>query len=205
VNGLFDPTVVGFALLFSTDLRGRRLRRLSEPGIDGVYEDNAARFSPDGRSAVVARIRSADLKIAVFRLDLDRRPAKQLTDWSLGADEPDYSPVRSGPTKDLLVFGTFQGPEPGPFGDIATLPAFCHPLTDCTSAARLLTDHAASGGRAFAPTWSADGRRVVFSESPPDQFPDLWTARPDGSDRRRLTNTPDVLELAPDAGLAVWR
>jgi Tol biopolymer transport system component len=201
VVGPFDPVTGNAvsALLFSETLHGGRLRRLSEPGIDGVYEDNAARFSPDGRSAVVARIRNADLQIALFRLDLDGRPATQLTDWNLGADEPDYSPALHGPTTGRVVFETHGGPLGGAFNDLATAPAFCAPLARCTASTRLLTDNATSGTRAFGPTWSADGRRIIFAEVAPGGQSDLWTIKADGSDRRRLTNSPEF-ELSPDSG-----
>jgi Tol biopolymer transport system component len=202
VMGPFDPVTGNAvsALLFSETLHGGHLRRLSEPGIDGAYEDNAARFSPDGRSVVVARLRNADLQIALFRLDLDGRPATQLTDWNLAADDPDYSPALYGPTRGLVVFQTQGGPLGGAFNDLATVPAFCAPLATCTASTRLLTDNAASGTRALTPAWSADGRRIIFLEAAgPDSEPDLWTIKADGTDRRRLTNSPEV-ELSPDSG-----
>jgi Tol biopolymer transport system component len=204
----FDAPTQTFvsALLFSADLHGRNVRRLSEIGIDSTYEEQGARFAPDGRSAVVQRTRTADSQIAVFRLHFNGRPATQLTEWSLGADQADYSPAAHGPTRDLVVFDTndFVGGA-GPFSDIAVLPAACSPLPRCTAATRLLT-HNAAGSHAFGPTWTQDGRSVVFlqfGEGEAGQA-DLWKVNADGTHRRRLTDTPDI-EISPDSGPAALR
>jgi Tol biopolymer transport system component len=201
----FDAATQTFvsALLFSADLYGRDVRRLSEPGIDGIYEEQGARFAPDGRSAVVARTRSADSQIAIFRLSFNGRPATQVTDWSLAADQPDYSPSRRGPTRDMVVFDTndFVGGH-GPFSDIAAVPASCAPLATCTTATRLLTRNAPATN-AFGPAWTEDGRGVVFLEFSDTQQADLWMVNADGTHRRRLTNTPEV-EISPDSGPAAW-
>ena len=199
----FDKVTQTFvsALLFSEDLYGRGLRRLSEPGIDGIYEEQGARFAPDGRSAAVVRTRTADSQIAVFRLHLSGRPAAPLTDWSVGADQPDYSPARRGPTSDLVVFDTNDFVNnPGPFSDIAVVPAWCAPLPRCTAATRLLTNNAPRTN-AFGPAWTEDGRGVVFLEFSDTQQADLWMINADGTHRRRLTNTPEV-EISPDSGPA---
>jgi Tol biopolymer transport system component len=51
--------------------------------------------------------------------------------------------------------------------------------------------------RAFAPGWSPDGTRIVFSMyTAASGQVDLYTAKPDGSDLMRVTNTPDVDVLA---------
>ena len=204
VQGPFDPVTgnAASAVVFSVNLHGGQLRRLSERGIDGIYEDIGVRFAPDGRSAVVARIRNADFQFAVFRLHLNGRPATQLTDWSLGADQPDYSPARHGPTSGLVVFDTHDNGS-GPFSDIAVVPSWCTPLSTCTASTRVLTN-AAPSTRDFGPAWTEDGRRIVFLEFGEGQQPDLWMINADGSNRRRLTNTPEV-EISPDSGRAAWR
>jgi Tol biopolymer transport system component len=200
----FDAITQTFvsALLFSEDLYGRGLRRLSEPGIDGIYEEQGARFAPDGRSAVIERTRSADSQIAVFRVKFDGRPATQLTDWSLGADQADYSPARRGPTRDMVVFDTNDFlVDPPPFSDIAVVPATCAPLPRCTAATRLLTDNAPAT-HAFGPAWTQDGRSIVFLQfgsGENGEQADLWRISADGTHRRRLTNTPEI-EISPDSG-----
>jgi Tol biopolymer transport system component len=204
----FDAVTQTFvsALLFSADLNGRNVRRLSEPGIDGIYEEQGARFAPDGRSAVVQRTRTADEQIAVFRLSFNGRPATQLTDWSLGADQADYSPARHGRTRDLVVFDTndFVGGH-GPFSDIAVVPAACAPLPRCSAVTRLLTNNAPAT-HAFGPAWTEDGRGIVFLEfgdGEDGEQADLWRINADGTHRRRLTNTPEI-EISPDSGPASW-
>jgi len=55
--------------------------------------------------------------------------------------------------------------------------------------------------RAFGPGWSPDGMRIVFSMFIPGVSPgDLYTSRPDGSDLRQVTNTPDLNETSADWG-----
>ena len=46
------------------------------------------------------------------------------------------------------------------------------------------------------PAWSTDGRRIAFARRVRGSF-DLFSVRPDGSDERRLTDTPGVDELSP--------
>ena len=48
------------------------------------------------------------------------------------------------------------------------------------------------------PGWSPDGSRIVFTRRQADGNYDVFTIRPDGSDLRRLTNSPAV------DGHAVW-
>lgn len=55
-----------------------------------------------------------------------------------------------------------------------------------------------------SPTWSPDGERILFSGRfrhsvvGTDVKNDLWTIRPDGTDLRRLTDTPAFFEADPD-------
>src|SRR5207253_1119257 len=67
-------------VLWSSRLDGSDLRRLSEPGIDGVYEDYRARFAPGGY-VIFLRVRDADIHEAVFRMRPDGTQVRQLTPW----------------------------------------------------------------------------------------------------------------------------
>ena len=95
------------AVLHTSRLDGSGYERLSQPGIDGAFEDYHAHFSRDGSYLVFVRVRNSDIKGAIFRMDADGSHLRRLTPWRLGADLPDLSPAASGPTKDLVVFETF--------------------------------------------------------------------------------------------------
>ena len=125
------------AVLWRAALDGSHLTRLSQRGIDGAYEDYDASFAPAGY-LVFDRIRNADIRNAVFRMDADGSHVRQLTPWSLSADLPYVSPARHGPTKDLVVFETYgQGPPDGATQAVATVPATCHSLADCGARSEL--------------------------------------------------------------------
>ena len=40
------------------------------------------------------------------------------------------------------------------------------------------------------PGWAPDGRRLAFAEWSDTTLADIWTARPDGSDRRQVSTSP---------------
>ena len=64
----------------SAALDGSHLTRLSQRGIDGAYEDYDASFAPAGY-LVFDRIRNADIRNAVFRMDADGPRVQQCTPW----------------------------------------------------------------------------------------------------------------------------
>jgi len=45
--------------------------------------------------------------------------------------------------------------------------------------------------------WSPRGNQIVFSRDDPSGGTDLWIVHADGSDERRLTNTPGAIEIFP--------
>jgi WD40-like Beta Propeller Repeat len=47
------------------------------------------------------------------------------------------------------------------------------------------------GAYLFGPAWSPDGTHIAFSRTTGGYHADIWTSRPDGSDRRQVTATPD--------------
>ena len=196
------------AVLHTANLDGSGVRRLSEPGIDGVFEDYRARFAPDGKYLIFVRVRNRDIKAAVFRMRPDGSQVRQLTPWRLDADLPDVSLATHGPTKDLVVFETFgHGPPEGSQQDIATVPATCFPLADCTSKIRYVTNNGPGPATSFNPAWSPNGTRIAFTNVLPPPGPDsppiadIWTARPNGKDRQRVSHSPRF-EFRPDWGTA---
>jgi Tol biopolymer transport system component len=111
------------AVLYTIRPDGSHLRRLSEPGIDGKYEDRYARLSADRSYLTFQRLRLADNRTALFRMALDGSHVRQLTPWGLNADLYDLSTARSGPTKNLIVFQSIgRGNPDETFIDMGFLP-----------------------------------------------------------------------------------
>jgi hypothetical protein len=193
------------AVLYTARLDGSGMRRLSQRGIDGVYEDYHARFDASGRHLIFLRLRNSDGKTAVFRMRRDGSGVHQLTPWRLAADVPDLSLATHGATGNLVVFETF-GSSPPPKGseqDIATVPAACHPLAACVRDIRYVTHNGAGPQTSFNPSWSPDGQQIAFTQAlfldgkPP--VGDIWTIRPNGHDRRQVSRSPRF-DFRPDWG-----
>ena len=187
------------AVLWSEDLHGGDLRRVSEPGIDGAYEDYRAHWTPDGRTITFTRVRNAPFNSAEFAMDADGTHARQLTPWELDADIYDLSQAGGGPTKGRIAFETFgHGAPEGESSNVATVPSNCPKLAACTARIRYLTDNGAGPTQSYNPAWSPDGTRIAFVvESADPQDADIWTMRPDGTDRRRFTDNPDMWDFRP--------
>jgi hypothetical protein len=189
-------------------LDGSDIQRLSEPGIDGVFEDYHAHLSPDGGYILFTRVRDDPLSVAAFRMNVDGSEVRQLTPWKLGGDLADISPAASGPTKDLVVFETYgMGAPEGKNQNIATVPSTCASVSDCRKQIEYVTDHRAGRVASFNPAWSPNGRRIAYTlfKNGDDDHPccvgDIWTARPDGSDREAVSQSPQF-EYRPDWGPA---
>lgn len=196
------------AVLHTALLNGSDPQRLSEPGIDGTFEDYHAHVSPDGSYVVFTRVRNDPFAIAAYRMDVDGTHVHRLTPWNLGADLADLSPATSGPTEDLVVFETYgSGPPRGKNQNIATVPATCAPLSECRAQTEYVTHH--QGGRvaSFNPAWSPSGGRLAYTLfKGPDAdhrccVGDIWTADADGSHRKPVSTSPRF-EYRPDWGPA---
>jgi len=194
VKGPFDTGSAVSAVLWTARLDGSRVTRLSEPGIDGTFEDYSARVSADRTYLTFRRLRNDGVVSALFRMDIGGGRVRQLTPFSLGVDVNDLSTARRGPTKDLLVFESFgRGASESTFVDIATVPTTCGSLADCTSKIVWLTDNAATGRRNANPQWSPDGSSIVFTDRASIDVNDaeIWTMRYLGTQRRKISNSPD--------------
>jgi hypothetical protein len=196
VVGPFDPVTGNAvsAVLYSVRVDGTHLRRLSEPGIDGVYEDRYARVSRDRSYLTFQRLRLADGHVALFRMAPDGSHVRQLTPWDLNVDLYDLSTARSGPTKGLIAFQSVgRGDPDAAFIDIGFLPASCHSVEDCTSRIVWMTDNSATGRRNSSPQWSPDGSSLVFIDRPSIDDPnaEIWTTRFGGTEmhRRNISNS----------------
>jgi Tol biopolymer transport system component len=194
------------AVLHTARPSGSKVRRLSQPGIDGKFEDYRARFSPDGSYIVFLRANNVTLQGALFRMDADGSHVRRLTPWNLGADTQDLSPATHGPTKDLVTFETygFSGPPRGKSSNVATVPSTCAPVSECRKKIRYLTHHRGGRGMSFNPSWSPNGRRIAyvrFRHGRKHFIGDIWTMRADGSHRRAVSTSP-LFENGPDWGSA---
>jgi Tol biopolymer transport system component len=148
--------------------------------------------SADRNYLTFQRVRDADGRSALFRMTPNSSKVRQLTPWEISAGINDLSTARRGPTKDLLVFDSGRGVPSATFVDLATVPATCTSLADCTSKIRWLTDNQATGRRNANPQWSPDGTSLVFTDRPSvnDQNADIWTMRYLGTDRRKISTSP---------------
>jgi Tol biopolymer transport system component len=195
VKGPFDPVTfnAASAVLWTARLDGSDLRRLSPPGIDGSYEDYYLRVARDARYVTFKRIDNAGGHSALFRSRLDGTHQQQLTPWAISADVNDLSTAASGPTQDLVVFESFgRGDPDATFVDLATVPATCGSLADCTARIDWLTDNGSTGRRNANPQWSPDGSSMVFTDRPSidDQNAEIWTMRYGGDRRVKISTSP---------------
>lgn len=194
------------AVLYRSDQDGSHLVRLSQRGIDSTLEEAHADFSPGGY-LVVVRVKADGSASAIFRLRADGSHPHQLTPWNARADLPFASPARSGPTKDLVTFET-EGVAGSIASRVATVPATCGSLADCTRHIHYLTPANSLPDEHFNPAWSADGRRILsvhFSYvDPGPAVGDIESMRFDGSDRRTISADPRF-EFRPIAGFVPKR
>jgi Tol biopolymer transport system component len=194
VKGPFDPQTgnAASAVLWSSRLDGSDIRRLSQPGIDGTYEDAYVHVSPDRSYLTFQRRRNSDGQSALFRMTPRGTDLRQLTPWEIRAEVNDLSTARRGPTADLLVFESYGRGDPNAtFVDIATVPTTCTSLANCTSKIRWLTDNKATGRRNANPQWSPDATSLVFTNRPNivDQNADIWTMQYLGTERRKISTS----------------
>lgn len=192
------------AVLWTSNLDGSDRQRLSEPGIDGTYEDYFARYSPDGTYIVFTRVRNKPFNSAVFRMNPDGTGTRRLTPWKIDADLADLSPATSGRTRGLIVFETFgHGAPKGKTQNVATVPANCASLRKCTKRIRFLTHLRRGPGARFNPTWSPNGKRIAYTKFRGDGkeccVGDIYKMRPDGTHRRAVL-TSKLFEFRPDWG-----
>jgi Tol biopolymer transport system component len=207
--GPIDNTtgVPAWKALYTARIDGTHIRRFSDPSIDGVYEDSQAHLSRDHRYVTFQRADKGGDNAALFRVGLDgHSDLRQLTP-KLNMVASDLSTARRGPAKDLIVFDSpGRGNPDASFVDIATVPATCTSLADCTSKIHWITDNNATGRRTAKPQWSPDGSSLVFTErsSVTDQNPDIWTMRYPRSARRQISTSP-YFDVDPAWGSAHCR
>lgn len=190
--------------LQTSGLDGADPIRLSEPGIDGLYEDYYARYSPDGSYIVFTRVSDKALVAAALRMNADGTDVRRLTPWGLDADLADLSPATSGKTEDLVVFETVRGPKHNETTNLATVPATCTSVSECRKRIDYLTAYKHGPIAAFNPAWSPNGKRIAYTKFKAGDdccVGDIYTMRADGSHRRAVSKSP-LFEYRPDWGVA---
>ena len=205
VVGPFDSNGnAASAVLYTARLDGTHGRRLSEPGIDGLYEDRYARASRGGSYLTFQRLRLADFRSALFRMAPNGSDVRQLTPWSLNIDLYDLSTAAAGPTRDLIVFqSSGRGDPSATFVDLGFVPATCSSFADCRSKITWMTDNSATGRRNANPQWSPDGSSLVFTDRPSIDDPnaEIWTTRYGGTEsQRRKISTSINFDYRPAWG-----
>lgn len=195
VNGPIDPAGnAASVVLFTARPDGSDVRRFSPPEAEGRYEYSHLRLSPDHSYVTFRRTDLAIGRSALFRADPAGQNPHQLTPFSLDVDVNDLSTARRGASRDLLVFESFGRGDPNKtFVDIATVPSTCGSLADCAAKTVWLTDNAATGRRNANPNWSPDGSSIVFTDRASVNINDaeIWTMRYLGTQRRKISNSPD--------------
>ena len=202
VVGPYSDGNAASAVFWKTNLSGTHITRVSQTGIDGVFEDYYASFAPAGYMVFV-RLRNADFHSAIFRMNLDGSHLIRLTPWSLNADLADVSQATSGPTKNTVVFETYgHGAPDGVSSAVATVSATC-----CLHKPRTihyLTPQADLPRMSFNPSWSPDSTHIAFTrfrfnETTQRVFGDIWVMRWNGEGKHAVVNS-DLFEYRSDWG-----
>jgi len=86
---------------------------------------------------------------------------------------------------------------------LATVPASCDSVAECSARLRFLTRPSRSPMQFFNPTWSPDGTRIAFAAATWDggrASADIWTMDADGSHQHRASRDWRF-EVRPDWGI----
>jgi Tol biopolymer transport system component len=188
-GGFIDPTLQGVYTIRASD--GTDLQRVtSDPNGDDCPSD----YSPSGNRLVITRANDTSYELDTVKVDGSGR--HQLTpfgmdfnfcngSWSPQGNEILFSahvPDGSYHSSIWVVHtdgsGLSQIPVPGCGGPNA--------------------DPTAIG--CFNPSWSPDGKKIVFGRRQGNGQSDLYTANADGSGLFQVTNTPDIDEAGGDWG-----
>jgi TolB protein len=171
------------------DLSGRHARVVLR-GRPFAGDNEQMVVSPDGRHIAFVRLNSplADPAggIAVFVMRTDGTHLRQLTPWSLRAGaSPDWSPDGR-----WILFRSNV--------DRGGLDSQLYLIHPDGRGLRAVTDVSADT-KLYSASFSPDGRQIVYGRSAPDDLPDLYTVRTDGSGTAPVAVTPGW-ESSPDWG-----
>jgi Tol biopolymer transport system component len=169
---------------------GGDVRRLTTSPFGAAGGDVPADISPDGTELLFIRKRPGPApdpqqyrpeRFALYAINVNGTHLRQIVSWGL-VQGHEIQGAHWSPNGKLIISST-------PQGKVFTVPA---------TGGVIKTLKLGVDGFAFEANWSPDGSRIIFGVFGPEQQ-DLYTANPDGSQVRRVTNTPDF-ENGPD-----WR
>lgn len=169
------PTVHG---IYVAQADGSAPRRVTT----GIATDNAtdtkSHWSPDGQMLVFTRVDDSG-RTANFKVRLDGTELKQLTPWSMNAENAFWSPDGS---KILFNSNSSDGPRPGKDANLFT-------MKPDGSGIVALTHFTGGDVQAYVDGWSPDGKWIVFhkTSSTVDQ---LFVMDARGGHIRPLTHLP---------------
>jgi Tol biopolymer transport system component len=165
------------------------IRMITENPFGG--DDAEPTWSPNGARIAFARSRGGQqFPSALFIVNVDAGGLQRLTPHGVSAYRPNWSPDGT-----RIIFNSNDTSDRLQMAEIYVV------ASDGNGLRRLTHEENAS---AFRPTWSPDGEWILFTRFAfPGQLTrsfDIYVMRPDGTDVRPVTSTPDVAENAGD-----WR
>jgi TolB protein len=175
---VFRSERTGNSDLYVMNADGSRVRQLTD---DPSFEAHAE-YSPDGERIVFDRRPPT----ALFTMRSDGTKITQITPDSLYALDAAWSPNGNR----LVFINGFCGP--CPYNEVVTMKANGRKIVQITN------DNGVEGYN-MSPSWSPDGKKIVFSHEPPEGPPsDIHVINADGTGRTNITDTPDIDEFTPD-------
>ena len=188
-GGFIDPTLQGVYRLRSSD--GGDLEQITS---DPFGDDCPGDYSPNGKRLVITR--ANDTTYALYTVKLDGSGLTQITPDGMNFN---FCNGSWSPQGNEILFSARV-----PNGDFHSSIWVVH--TD-GSGLRQIPVPSCGGSNAdpnaigcFNPTWSPDGKKIVFGRRQGNEQSDLYTVNADGSGLFQVTNTPDIDESGGDWG-----
>jgi TolB protein len=174
---------------------GTDVQQMTPTSPTGIYD---AQESPDGRRVAYMRFLPPDYKAAIFVSKTDGSGERQLTEWGLDANSPDWAPNGT-----RIAFSSAGNYNPKLAPNVFTIRPDGTGLKQLTHNPPGAPESQTNAPRSYSPSWSPDGKRIAFARTPgadkPDEFADIFSMRADGKKRRLVTRTTHWQEN-PDWG-----
>jgi Tol biopolymer transport system component len=187
--GTDDGSRNGVYTVRSSD--GGDLQRVtSEPNGDDCPSD----YSPDGKKLLVTRLN--DSEFGLFTVKVHDGKLRRITPDGMAFN---FCNGSWSPHGNKILFSAHV-PDSGYRSSIWVVHEDGHglhqvPIAGCGGP---VSDPAAI--RCFSPSWSPDGKKILFGRGQGGGQTDLYTADADGGDLFQVTNTPDIDEAGGDWG-----